>query len=621
MQDMSGACTVDERVRLRHVLLLTFAGAYLNSVAYGFSYGTSNHQFELPLVNWLRNPGLYPQDPIRDAFARFPTIFWPGVAYLSRWLDSEKIVFLSFVLTKLLFFSALARIVHTRVKDSRLSACIIGSVALSPFLNDQTPLGASTVLDSVQTHTTLAVGLLLWVVCWLLEERWIPAAVLCGMTVYLDALYFVFMLFAFAAFLLFDWGRHRAAILIAGLLGAIISLPWLFLFRGVTYTQYPKGYVEALLAFFPFHLNLRSHETYDIVSSVGLVLTAAIMCLIAGKSLHSRDIRFEVLTASFTLPVFLGAVIGEFHLTPTLARLQLLRADSFLLLYSILLAQIYAANLIRSPAKGPATRLFLGAAAILLPLTESVGLLWLIFIGMVLSVDPDEHFERFLRWISTPLLLRTIFSGLLLAGITVASLKQHEEWSSTVVAALAILLASLLISGYRSAALAARPDRVAALVSGFVFLLLILGHVPIIPRLWNPVIASTALESDWRAVQDWARENTPQDAMFLVPTYPGGFRAFSERSSWGEWKDGQGMYLYPPFEVEYRSRMMAVGYSWGHWNGTEAITETYKRLSWERLSSIARQNHLSYIVQFHGVAYPARPIFANQEYSVYKVAY
>jgi hypothetical protein len=607
-----------DKNRLERVFLLAFAGAYLNIVVYGFSYGAGDHEFELPLMNWLRDSSLYPQDPIRDAFARFASIYWPGVASLSHWISPERAAFLFFLLTKMLFFLTLARIVKSRVKDSRLAACVVVSVALSPFLNDQTPLGASTILHAVQTHATLAVALLLWVGCLLLEERWMPAAILCALTVYLDALYFVFMLFAFAAFAVFDWRRRRAEILIAGLLGATISLPWLFLCRGVTYRQFPNGYVEALVAFYPFHLNLRSHDAYELVSGVGLVLAAGLMSVVAWKYTQYRDTRFEVLTASFLLPVFLGAVCGEFHLTPMLARLQFLRADSFLLLYSIVLVQVYGANLLQSPTRGPSTTFFLGATAILLPLSDSAGLLWMVLIGIALWADPGERFERLIRGLVSVPRVRTIGSGLLLAGMVAAWL-MHEEWSFTVVTALAILMACFFVGDGQNTPLGTRPHEATVIISAIAIFLLTMSRVPAIPRLWNPEIAPTAQESNWRAVQAWAKTNTPQDAMFLVPTYPGGFRVFSDRSSWGEWKDGQAMYLYPPFENEYRKRMMAVGYSWGNWNGTGAITETYKHLSWERLSAIAHQNHLSYVIQFRDVTYPATPIFANQGYAVYKV--
>jgi hypothetical protein len=241
MQEREQNSVAYDKNRMAHFVSVAIVGVYFNSVVFGFSYGTSNHEFELPLVNWLRHPNLYPQDPIREAFARFPTFFWPIVAYFSNWLGTERVLFIFFLITKTLFFMALARIVAARVKDSRLAACIVFAVALSPFLNDQTPLGASTVLDSVQTHTTIAAALLIWVGCFLLEQRWIPAAVLCALVIYLDALYFVFMLFAFATFAVLDWRARQSAILISCLLGVAISLPWLFFSVALLTASSPKA--------------------------------------------------------------------------------------------------------------------------------------------------------------------------------------------------------------------------------------------------------------------------------------------------------------------------------------------------------------------------------------------
>ena len=41
----------------------------------------------------------------------------------------------------------------------------------------------------------------------------------------------------------------------------------------------------------------------------------------------------------------------------------------------------------------------------------------------------------------------------------------------------------------------------------------------------------------WFQVQEWARTNTPINALFLTPTSPGGFRVRSERSVVCEWRD------------------------------------------------------------------------------------
>jgi hypothetical protein len=81
------------------------------------------------------------------------------------------------------------------------------------------------------------------------------------------------------------------------------------------------------------------------------------------------------------------------------------------------------------------------------------------------------------------------------------------------------------------------------------------------------------------------------------------------------------MYLDPPFAEIYRQRMLALGYSWHVWKGSKSITENYRHLTWDRLLALARENRLSYIIQFRDVAYLPVPVFANQHYAVYKVEY
>jgi hypothetical protein len=605
---------------VRRSILNGLLGAYVNIVAYGFAYGGGNHQFELPLVNWLRDRSLYPNDPITAAFAHFPTIFWPVIARTSQWLGTERVVFLLFLLTKLLFFVALARLVFPRVKNNFLAVCIVLSVALSPFLNGLTPFGASNILDSIQTHTSLAIALVLWVGCFLLEGRWIRAAVLCALTLYINALLCVFMLFAFAAIALLDWRRCRNAIVAAGLLGAGISLPWLLILRGAISQQAPPGYVEALLAYYPFHFTLHSHEPYELIRGAGLVLAAALMVVIARKSGQPRDFRFEILTASFLVPVSLGALIGEIHLTPLFARLQFLRADSFLLLYSILLIQIYGANHLSSRHRGPATTFFLCSTAILLPLSDSSWLPWLVFLGMFPWAVCSTRFEKLWRAIGQSLTARLLTLPFFVAGILIVG-RTDSNWSSTVIVLLLILVGCCFVYGRPGEGRAGQLIRLTSVISVLTILAIAAGTAPSLTSFWNPIVPLTPMESDWRAVQEWARENTSREAQFLVPTYPGGFRAFSERSSWGEWEDGTALHHYPAFTNLYRQRMLSVGYSWNKWGGVVEITENYKHLSWEHLETLARRNHLSYIIQFRETSYPVAPTFANQHYAVYKVDY
>src|SRR5215472_8680395 len=89
-----------ECLRWTQVLLPGLLGAYLNCVVYGFAYARTGQEFQLPLVHWLRDPSLYPNDPIRESFRRFPIGYWTVVAHFSRWFTIEEILFVLFLLTK-----------------------------------------------------------------------------------------------------------------------------------------------------------------------------------------------------------------------------------------------------------------------------------------------------------------------------------------------------------------------------------------------------------------------------------------------------------------------------------------------------------------------------------------
>lgn len=565
-----------EPVRWQQILLPGLLGAYLNCVVYGFVYGRINHDFQLPLLNWLRNQSLYPNDPIRESFLRFPIGYETAIAYFSRWFTTEHILFASFLLTKLIFFLALARLVAGAVKDGRLVACIVASVALSGFLEQHMPFGASDVLKPVETHSSLAFAVLLLAGVLLVEGRWLVAGLLLGLTTYVNALLVLHNLFAFAAFALLDWRQRRREILLASLLAGALFISWLLMSPQIVPTQFPADYVQMLLQFYPFHLTLQSHSASDLLSGFGLLAAMACMVGVVARMGLSRHRRLEVLAASFLVPVSLGALAGWCFLTPHVARLQLLRADAFLFLYGIVLLQNYAANLLVSgSALRSATTVFLGSLGILLP-------------NLLLLLALPAFFLCLLVWYGLPLTRSELRNS---RGSATAEVISNRGFPGLTAAVLGVALAVMAVV-----------------------------VTPRASRLWNFVVEQPPPEMDWREIQQWAKMNSPLDTQFLVPTWPPGFRAFSERSSWGEWKDGNQGYYFPPMTDIYRQRMAALGIRPGSvWIGFEAMRDNFKRLSWERLVDIARENHLRYIVQYRDVAYPVPPAFANNTFAIYKV--
>ena len=140
-------------------------------------------------------------------------------------------------------------------------------------------------------------------------------------------------------------------------------------------------------------------------------------------------------------------------------------------------------------------------------------------------------------------------------------------------------------------------------------------------QLWNFQIPADNEEIACYDAQLWARDHTPPQSIFMVPPAGCGFRVLSERSSWGEWSDGNAMYFDPAFADTFRKRV-AVLIPAEVPQGTgiiDSATDAYRKQPWERIRTVAAENTLDYIVQFSGTQYPAQPVYSNASFQIYKV--
>jgi Domain of unknown function (DUF6798) len=563
---------------MRKLVPAALLGAALNIGRYGFSYGRDNHAFELAMLNWLRDPTLYPGDIIREGFARYPTVFWKAIALLPRGANTEAVLFLLFLLTKFLFFLAVARIAYFAISDSRFVRLTAVLVALAPLLNFRMPFGAVRLLDPIQTHTPLAIAVLLCACAALLEGRWIFATMLTAATIYLSVPYTVYALFAFVAFAFIDFRSKPRTVLFSGALGAIFMLPWLVMNLSMLREPDPPSYVSALLLFYPLHLKWSSHHRIDFVCGPLFLLGVFAIVLWAHKKRLAMNSRLGTMAAAFFVPVAIGVVVGQIHLTPLLARMQLMRADALLFLFSALLLFV---AVYKMALKGliPLPELTLPLALLVSLLPGTPLQLTLSIFGLAMSFWTDCR--AFLRRARADLENHPPFRG-------------RPAWiaHASVVAVISVISVGLLATTI----------------------------------LRTPFAGMFSIPEDksdtWSALQIWARDNTPRDAVFLVPTFMEGFRVLSRRSSWGEWKDGTAVYLYPPLADTYISRMKDVGWSVApDLNGRGTVRERYKQLSWGKLLALAEKNNLQYIVQYRDVSYPAAPApaYSNPGFTVYKV--
>lgn len=557
----------------KKLIPVAILGAALNILAYGFLYGQDNHDFELAMLNWLRDPSLYPGDAILGGFIRYPAIFWRAVALVPRAVSTETVIFGVFLLTKFLFFLGLAWIARLAVSDALFMRLATILVALAPSLNRQLPFGAVRLLDPIQTQSPLAIAVLVVACAALLDGRWIFATVLTSASIYLSVPYTVFALFAFVAFAMLDAKSRPRTILISGVLGALLMLPWLLMNLPMLRQHDPPDYVQALLLFYPLHLKWSTHHRVDLIYGPAFLLCVLVVVLWAHKKRAAPNSRLEATAAAFFVPVLIGVIVGQVRLTPLFGRMQLMRADAFLFLFSTMALFVAVYNLARNGAV-PFPRVVLPVAFLLFAMPVTPLRLSLLISGLVVAFWSDCR--EFFR--SHPQSLQVV--------------RFSRTARLIVLAMMTLLFAGLLADTARC--------------TPFAEMFSLPGRAP----------------SNWASVQLWARNNTAVNAAFLVPTFMEGFRVLSERSSWGEWKDGTAVYWYQPLARTYIARMRAVGWTTApDLNGRGTVQQRYSALSWGTLLALAHENHLQYVVQYRDVPYPEAPapVYANSGFAVYKV--
>jgi len=384
------------------------------------------------------------------------------------------------------------------------------------------------------------------------------------------------MLFAFAPLALADFRRDKKRILWGALVGACIITPWLLRNRTLAGGKYPPEYLPALLLFFPRHLVWSSHNRIDFIYGPMFLCGALVAVILAHKKGLTINWRVELMTACFSVPVALGVLVGQVHLTPLLASLQFMRADAFLFLYAALLlaAAIYKLA-VRAQLPYAAGLLVVISLAFVLPLIQMRFLLLVVGLAVVYREVCVEAIRSGQIWLRDNL-----------------NVSKRTEW---LLRAVLLIATSLILWTTARASVADLQTR-----RTFVW-----------SRHWG----------DSFELQSWAKLNTPSDSVFLVPPNEGGFRIGSLRSSWGEWKDGTGIYWDPEFAATYVKRLNELGIREAPMkpSGPDSMVEIYKRQSLEHLLDIAHENHLQYIVQYADVTYNATPVHSNHSFRVYAV--
>lgn len=148
--------------------------------------------------------------------------------------------------------------------------------------------------------------------------------------------------------------------------------------------------------------------------------------------------------------------------------------------------------------------------------------------------------------------------------------------------------------------------------------------------LFSPGIHIYGLKSDWRSAQDWARENTATDTMFITPPYifwhyESDWRVFSERGTVVTICESMELHYDPTFTSAYVTRMNDIAPSAiEKFNGNYYDTFRYTQEAFETLddadfSRLAQKYVVDYLVLPNQTPSDFPIVYHNPSYSIYQL--
>jgi hypothetical protein len=531
-------------VQARASTWVLFVASLLNT---GYDAAGENHAIQIPLVNWLKDPSLYPHDPFMTVLARYPSALWPLVASGARVFPLEGMLFTLLILERLFVLFAAGRLARALAPRSRLA--VVAATALFAFAV-QPVLGSGTIVASYFEQTGLAVAFLLLATAAFHESRRMAWACLFAVAFNVNPMYGVFALSYFGAVLAFDPDHRRSWAMWARPLSLFLVLisPALYsvLSAGSMSPANRALWLVAADARCWIHMYPRYWSQWEFVR-FGVLVALAWAILRAAKRrrprLYSHALVWSLVACLWVLASFAAAYVVK---SPRLMMLQPARATDIWICLAMIAVVAVAAERIEE-ATDSQTRLGWMIALLLAFLPWLPPGAWAVAALLLLAALPPLS-RAIARWMSPRRLAWLLVAWACLVGIAAARARVLDS------------------SGLAD-------------------------------------VVTSNIDPSVRRIEAWARSNTFIDSVFLVdPSDQTEFEHFmglAERSIFANWEEGTALYWAPDYVTEWTERLRALGCDVTHPSVQDPQTqlfELYARLDDDDVALLKKRYRLSYWV-------------------------
>jgi hypothetical protein len=220
---------------------------------YGVYYG--NQSLQIPFVQRINDPSLFPHDPFADTLNYYVSALWFLVAWISRIIPLKATLLILFLCGKLLSFHAAAQVARAFAPGSHLA--IIGSMALFSQLFDSI-LGKGTLVSKYFEQTSVGVVFILLAIAAFYRSQPIWWAIWSACAFNINSMYatYAFTYFGAAFFLDKDYRNAWKKWFLAFGLSVILFSPtlvWTLTAFGKDVSDHHLWYIVSE-SFLPYHL-------------------------------------------------------------------------------------------------------------------------------------------------------------------------------------------------------------------------------------------------------------------------------------------------------------------------------------------------------------------------------
>jgi len=503
----------------------------------GYQLYSNNHAMQIPYVQRLVDPSLFPDDPFIKTFDNYIGPIWQIIAFSTAFVRLETTLLILFLITRALILLAAARLSQSLVPGSNLAA--VGAMAF--FALAPSPvIGHGTLVINYFEHTGLSVAFLMLAAAAFYSKRTFLWSIFFAVGFNLNILYGTYACLYFAAvFLLLPEYRTywKKWLIPAGIFFGLSLITIIPTASSAKLETINAGlWLKASRVRHPFHIFPLTWSALQIIVYSAFVLVFLIVILAFRKEMSKLSNFGLIWLAVSIFWLIFAFTAAYFFKSPAMLILQSTRGtDLWFATAAVAIISIFAYKISEA---GPYQRLYI--------ILFYISIFWL----------------NYFYFSQLTMLFLLVLTALVFLKPTREYMQKHG---------VTLVLSSVVV-----------------------LMVLVFGILSVNNRLNEGIRCVGMLklpDAQMVEIAGWAGKNTGKGAVFLVDPNWEEFRGLSKRPVFVAWKDGTAIFWDQAYVQEWVERIEAFGFDFneaklGTTKGSSQLSRLYERMDDESVREI-----------------------------------